>query len=237
MIVICPNCGTRYKMPDDMVLAGKRMRCAECEHRWTLPAPEEDEELAAAQAELRASPVGPGDASATEADVDAVAAPDAGADAQVAAESDAQPEEDEEEAPARNWLAWGVALVVAAAFGLLAGGVWMERLDPARVPLIGGALAGLQPAPSALAIKAEARLTKMESGLLLLDVQGEIVNGGGRPKALAPLKASLAGPNGVVRRWNIAPPVAQLAPGAQVSFSSTLTDVPPGAQQLRITGG
>jgi hypothetical protein len=130
-----------------------------------------------------------------------------------------------------------VALVAAAALGLLAASLWLERLDPARVPVIGGALAGLKPGPSPLALSATGRVSSLPSGGLLLDVTGEIRNGGKKPVILKPLKATLAGPGGVVRRWTIAPPAAQLAPGQAIGFSSTLTDVPVDARQLRLVSG
>lgn len=244
MIVICPNCGTRYKMPDGMALAGKRMRCAECEHRWTLPAADEDEELVRTQDALRDPAPDEGSAAPDAAAVEGpgAQAPDEQPDQESPAEDMAgtTPDEDashDEEDKPRSWLAWGVALVVAAALALLAGAIWLERLDPARVPVVGGMLAGLQPGPSSLSIVAEARLAPMADDRLLLDVQGEISNRGSSARALAPLKASLSGPTGVVRRWTITPPVAELAPGASVRFSSTLTDVPAGARQVRIIGG
>ena len=34
MIVTCPNCGARYRLTQP-VAPGARMRCAECQHRWT----------------------------------------------------------------------------------------------------------------------------------------------------------------------------------------------------------
>lgn len=236
MIVICPNCGTRYKMPEGMALAGKRMRCAECEHRWTLPAADEDEELVRTQDALRDPAPEDGSAAPDAAEVQLAPDEQPAHDSPAADMSEEDPAEDEEDKP-RSWLAWGAALVVAAALALLAGAIWLERLDPARVPVIGGMLAGLQPGPSSLLIVAEARLAPMANDRLLLDVQGEISNRGNSARALAPLKASLSGPSGVVRRWTIAPPVAELAPGASVRFSSTLTDVPAGARQVRIIGG
>ena len=232
MIVVCPNCDTRYKMPEGMVLAGKRMRCATCEHRWTLPLDREDEAVAMASEQGQEASV------AVHGDVSALP-PEAGAGAHETATDpdEAAPEDgDLEDVPARGWLIWLAALLVGAAFAILAAAIWFERLDPARVPVVGSALSRFQPAPSTLVIRAEARLTGISSGKLLLDVQGEIVNRGRQVRALPPMKASLAGPQGVVRRWTIAAPAAELPPGGSVRFSSTLTDVPPGARQLRLVG-
>lgn len=261
MIVICPNCGTRYKLPDTLSVAGKRMRCAECKHRWMLPAAEEEDALAEAQQALRAeaqpedtAPYGlPVSAGAlAEAPPPAEDAPplftpapspsledqpaDVGPADELPLQAEPEPElEPELEHRGRNWVLWAVALVVVA-MALIVAAVALERLDPSRVPVIGGLLSKARPAPSSLSLKLEAGITPLASGLLLLDVRGEIQNTSSQPRNLPPLKASLAGPSGVVRRWTIAPPAAQLAPGAKISFTSTLTDVPAGARSLRIIG-
>lgn len=228
MIVICPNCGTRYKLPDDIALAGKRMRCAECEHRWMIEAEapvevlSEEEELARAQDAIRTPPV-----------PEPVPEPEP----EPAAPEPVHAEPEEEETPRRSWLGWAVVLVVATALGLLAASIWLERLDPARVPVIGGSLAGLKPGPSALMITATGQLSTLPSGGLLLDVSGKVRNTGSGAQVMGPLKATLAGPSGVVRRWTITVPATQLPPGSTAPFASTLTDVPAGATRLRITSG
>lgn len=231
MIVTCPNCGTRYKMPEGMALAGKRMRCAECDHRWQLPMADEEDELASAQQALREAP--PIQPVMPEPELSAVEADDAPAQADEIEDALAP----EDESRPRNLLAWGSTLVVAVALGLLAGAIWLERLDPARIPVVGGVLADLQPAPSSLSLSLQARLTPMANGKLLLEIEGEIKNVAAAPRTLTPLKATLAGPSGIVRRWTIAPPAAQLAGGASAGFSSTLADVPAGHRMVRVTGG
>lgn len=239
MIVICPNCGTRYKMPEGMLLAGKRMRCAECDHRWVLPSVDEEEELARAQQALRETAL----QEAPQAVPEITAPPSDEPPSAVSEDTPDEPapvadDEPEEQAPprSRNILAWAIVLVLASALGLLAGAIWLERIDPARIPVVGGLLAGLQPAPSSLSLEMQARITPMANGKLLLEVEGEISNRASGPRTLAPLKASLSGPSGVVRRWTIAPPAAQLAGGASVRFSTTLADVPEGHHQVRILG-
>jgi len=241
VIVICPNCGTRYKMPDTMSLAGKRMRCAECEHRWVLPdAAEEEDALAEAQNALQNDMRSEEPAPPYGQDVSVGILTDTTAEPIPETESEAPEEqhealETEDAPPARNWLLWGL-IVVGAAFALLALAISSERLDPSRVPVIGSLLTRLQPSPSSLTLSLEARITPMASGLLLLDVRGEITNTSRKPRTLPPFKASLASPQGVVRRWAIAPPAAQLAPGAKISFATTLTDVPAGARSVRVIG-
>jgi predicted Zn finger-like uncharacterized protein len=234
VIVICPSCGTRYKLPDGIALAGKRMRCAECEHRWMIDTETgltEDDELARAQEALRTAQT-----PQPETQAQPLPAPDVAPDAE---ETPPEPEADveEEDAPPRRWLGWAIAIVAAAALGLLAASLWLERFDPSRVPVIGSTLAGLGPGPSPIVLSAQGRLSSLATGGLLLDISGEVRNSSTRAHALTPLKATLSVPSGAGRGWCIAAPAAQIAPGASLSFTSTLTDVPADATKLRISSG
>ncbi|WP_416907670.1 MAG: zinc-ribbon domain-containing protein [Polymorphobacter sp.] len=246
MIVICPNCGAQYRLPDTVSVVGKRMRCADCEHRWTIEAPEETPagapelpEAAAPEPPLPAVPAAPLPAETPAAEsppVEEAEAPPADA-----VDEDA-PEDGDDEAPARSgrgWLWWLGGLVLLL-LGGVAALVAMERLDPARVPVVGGALARLQPGPSKLVIEAEARVTRVPGGALVLEVTGQLRNTGRVAMSVGALKATLGGAavgggTSVARRWTIALPVRRLEAGASVDFSSTLTDVPGGATRLRIT--
>lgn len=43
MIVSCPNCASRFSLPDGALgVSGRKMRCARCEHVWHQMPPEED---------------------------------------------------------------------------------------------------------------------------------------------------------------------------------------------------
>jgi hypothetical protein len=150
-------------------------------------------------------------------------------------------EDETEEKRGFGWLWWVAGLVVLLVGGLIAL-VALERIDAARVPLVGDALSRLQSGPSPLSIAAQARLTPLPGGARLLEVTGQLRNDSRRSVDVGPLKATLGGAavgggGNVARRWTIALPVARLAPGESVAFSSTLTDVPGGAANLRITTG
>lgn len=34
MIISCPSCSTKFRVPDEMIGAGKNMTCAKCQHKW-----------------------------------------------------------------------------------------------------------------------------------------------------------------------------------------------------------
>ncbi len=239
MIVICPNCGVRYQLAVTQLPAGKRMRCAECDHRWVpepppapaRPEPVDDEEaLATLQAVLlgereeRPQPAPPPEPIVPEP------------------EPEPEPVPEDDDAPQRtNWLAVLVVLVAAAALSVMAAGIWLGGVDFARVPVIGQVLgeaqARLAPPPSPLRITVSARVTMLPSGVRLLELEGIIANPSARSEPVPPLRATLAVGDEVVRRWTVAPPVPQLSPRSEVSFTSTVTDFPAEARTVRLATG
>lgn len=45
MIVTCPNCSTRFNLPDEQTKPGAKLRCSVCKHIFALPASDEDDSL------------------------------------------------------------------------------------------------------------------------------------------------------------------------------------------------
>ena len=121
-----------------------------------------------------------------------------------------------------------VALVLGAALAIAATALWVARIDPAALPVVGDELAALSPAALPLKVTVRARTTVLASGDRLLEIDGTVKNVGTAAVALPDLEARLAGPDGAVRRWRIAAPVAKLAPGASAAFVSTATGFPAG---------
>lgn len=43
MRIACPACGATYEVPDRLIGAGRRLRCAKCGHEWLVRPPERQE--------------------------------------------------------------------------------------------------------------------------------------------------------------------------------------------------
>ncbi len=112
MRVLCPACDVQYDVPDRLIGAGRRLRCARCDHDWMVRPPVSLEPPEAASPELVPAPE---------------AAPEVGS---VAAEPAAPPRPARaSRAPVgglRLWLAW-VASVGAVALAL--AGLWLFRAE------------------------------------------------------------------------------------------------------------
>ena len=242
MIVTCPNCAARYRLPDEVLAKKGRLRCAACDHRWVpemevAPEPpkrgavtEADEEAAflAVQEQIRArwhdeaspTPVPP--PKSTEASIFDEPADD---------ETKPQTESD-----SPRVLRTIVALIAGIALSIAAAGLWIGREDLAVLPVIGQALQNLAPA-SPVTVLVVGETTLLPSGRHVLEVSGTIANRAKTVAAVPSLAARLSGPQGVALRWTIPAPVASLQPGQQVAFSSTVTGFPTSAQTLTVRPG
>jgi predicted Zn finger-like uncharacterized protein len=218
VIISCPNCSARYRLAATVIPDNARMRCAACDHHWTVEA--EDEVLPVPSPPVAAPESEP------PAIVEKVAA-EAPDHAESALDDDAAPEH----SPLLRTIA---AVVVGGALMIAAAGLWVARIDPAQLPVIGDQLAALAPRPLPLAVTFTAKITVLPSGDRLLEINGNVQNTGKAVVTLPALEARLAGPGGTVRRWRIMAPVASLDAGAKVAFSSTATGFPADATLVGI---
>ena len=253
MIVSCPNCAARYKLPDAALARGGRLKCAACAHRWVpilsdAPAPrpkvtEADEEaaFAAVQEQISARWAEPAAAMAPRDSTPAAsfaARDDTAPDHQAndAGDDDIGDEtgDDTEDAPRPALLRNLMAGLAGLTLSIAAAGLWVGRVDVAAVPWLGPALARLAP-PAPLDISVTATTTTLPSGRLLVEVRGIIRNSGRGPAAVPDLRATLSGPAGTALRWTIVPNVRRLPPGTETEYSSTVTGFPAEARQVAIT--
>lgn len=241
VLIICPDCGARYKLSEGVVARGARLRCAACEHRWVPeaePAPpvrkpvtEADEEAAFAQvqAQMQARWDRPAVAAISE-------------EPALVDMPETQTETDEAVAAPRSTLARTiVALVAGAALAIVAAGLWVGELglgeaELATVPGAAALLAQFDP-PAPVRVMVRGAVTPLPSGRRLLEVTGTIANPGQAPMRVPALVATLSGPRGVALRWTIPAPVTTLAGGRQVAFGSTVTGFPAEATRLAVRPG
>ncbi|MGI4878959.1 MAG: zinc-ribbon domain-containing protein [Janthinobacterium lividum] len=250
MIVTCPACGKRYRLPDDAIPPeGRTLRCGACHHGWTAVV---------------------GDTSLPEAAAPEVAAPEA---ATVAA----SPEIGAGVAPRppvrRRVVAAAAALALAGAAAILLvprsalPAIELSRLPPlphvtanlpplhlpplalprielppldlGRIPVVGPTLAGWLDPPtpprSPLRISVTADHRALHNGTRLLVLGGRVTNPTAQPQPVGPIDAALVDAHGrAAVRWRIAAPVAMLAPGASAPFESLAANYPADAATLRL---
>lgn len=187
-----------------------KLKCADCGQRW-VPGEDidEDEAVAAVQEEVRAAR-NPPPAEPSQ--------PPAAADTGVnAAAPDSAP---------TPWAKWLLAVVLGAAFATASAGLWVGRIDPETLPGIGPMLAAASPPPPRLDVAVTGQISRLPGGGALLEVTGSISNPGRSTAQVPPLKVRLLSGGEAVRDWVIPPPAAMIAPGQQIGFASSITDVP-----------
>jgi predicted Zn finger-like uncharacterized protein len=254
VIVVCPNCGARYRLSDAALARNARLRCAACDYRWVPEAGEpeaaappprriteadEEEAFAAVQEQMHArwqtpEPADPptGSDSADPDDTDSGTANSWADDQDVDNDSDDAVDGRSDGVVAKTV----VAVISGIALSVVAVGLWLGQINLAGIPVIGALVDHFDP-PAALQLVVTGEATLLPSGKRLLEISGTIRNRTGAEAWVPPLKATLSGPAGVALRWSIAPPVATLAPGHAVEFGSTVTGFPADATALSIRTG
>ena len=238
MIVTCPTCSARYRLSDEAVARGSRLKCGACGERWV---PHAEVEPPSEPAPV-APPIDAGEHSLgapAVAVAEPIAAPKpafAGpATAPVADEGFAATDDEEPEPShlARNI----VALVAGTALAVAAFGLWGGQIDTSRIPSLAPLVTAFAPQASPLKVALTGVVSPLPSGGQVLEINGTISNTGRSVATVPLLKASLAGAGGPVRRWTISPAAARLGPGEQLSFTSTVTGFPADARTLSVTPG
>lgn len=222
MTLTCPECQTRYVVPDASIgPSGRQVRCASCRHSWFEPPLAEAQESAEAALVVEPVVVPPGPLSP---EPEALAAiPDIDP---FAPTPPFQPRRD----PARMWtyVALAAAVVMLGALGVLV------TLGPPAI----AAKFGLWPergVPLTITVTQKPERRPMESGNELFSVTGRIHNPSGTTQPVPNIRAQLVDAQSrIVYSWTIARPTAQLPPGGDVDFDSAALDVPRGARSLNL---
>jgi len=233
MILECPECRTRYLVPDTAIgIDGRTVRCANCRHSWfqtgiepsesavaepvTAPVPHAEPEQASVTPPANAEPSQPRvyeDANYRVADYDAFAH---------------RPPFKPRRNPARRWtlaaIAAGLVMLIAAAGVLYSGAPGLA------------AQLGLPIGPRETPLKIISKPIDhhdLDNGSEIFAISGNVLNPTDSRQQVPDIRAELRDEQGrLVYSWTIRPDAMMLAPHGQVGFNSAKLDVPVNAKKL-----
>ena len=226
MILECPECRTRYLVPDTAIgVDGRTVRCASCKHSWFQEGPDMLDLVARAAEPAPAPPP-----SAAGEPEPAYAEPPREPEG-YAADYDAfahQPPFRPRRNPARRWtmaaIAAGLVMLIAAAGVLYSGAPGLAF----QLGLPMGA-----PETPLKIVSKPIDHHDLDNGSEIFAISGNVVNPTNTRQQVPDIRAELRDEQGrLVYSWMIRPDAMVLPPRGQVAFNSAKLDVPVNAKRL-----
>ena len=229
MILECPECRTRYLVPDSAIGAdGRTVRCASCRHSWFQAAAALD---LVTRAEAPVASPAPAPVPAPAAPPERYVPPPADDPYDDSEDYDAfahRPPFRPRRNPARRWT---IAAIVAGV--VMIGGVGaVATLGSGGI----GSLLGLSMAPSETPLRLvdnPIERRELENGSEMFAISGKVVNPTNVRQHVPDVRAELHDAQGrLVYSWTIRPEATELPPKGSIEFNSAKLDVPVNSKQL-----
>lgn len=263
MLIVCPNCASRYEIAEAKIgIGGRKVRCASCQTTWQIEAPQASGERPAdevLQSDLDAAiPELPGapspEQTAAELEDELRRAAEIDADISAIAAERADPSQPSAiQPPPKRTRRWpgarksaarlppaAAGLLVVLALATLGLGLWQRERVVRVVPQFAGLYAtiGLPVNVRGLAFSAvESELVQDPQGRFLV-VSGDVTNiAKGRTK-VPPITVTVQGEDGkVLYSWTTEPPRPSLEPAELMHFRARLASPPETGRSVQVRFG